>query len=50
MISSLFFPDAFEADLRPIILVIAIMLSSIAYVIKKNWSEIKDDFDSDWEK
>ena len=49
MISSLLFPDAFEADLRPIIFIIAIMLGSLAYVIKKNWKEIKDEFESDWE-
>jgi hypothetical protein len=49
MISSLLFPDAFEADLRPIILVVVIMFSSIYYVIKKNWKDIQDDFDSDWE-
>jgi len=49
MISSLLFPDSFEPDLRPMMFLIVIMLSSLAYVIRKNWKEIKDEYKSDWE-
>ena len=47
--TSILFPGSFEPDLRPLIILVAIMISSIYYVIKKNWNDIKDDFDSDWE-
>ncbi len=49
MISSILNPGVFEPDFRPMIILILAMTFSIAYVIKKNWNDIKDDFDSDWE-
>ena len=49
IIKSILFPGSFEPDLRPMLFLIAIMLGSLAYVIKKNWQEIKDEFQSDWE-
>jgi hypothetical protein len=50
MISSIIFPGPFEPDLRPMIILIAAMVFSITYAIRKNWDYIKDDIDSDWEK
>jgi hypothetical protein len=50
MISSILFPGPFEPDFRPIIILISAMVFSVTYVIKKNWNDIKNDFDSDWEK
>jgi hypothetical protein len=47
--TSILFPGSFEPDLRPMIILVVIMISSIYYVIKKNWNDIKDDFNSDWE-
>ena len=49
MISSILFPGPFEPDFRPIIILILAMTFSIAYVIKKNWNDIQDDFDNQWE-
>ena len=50
MISSILNPGVFEPDFRPMIILILAMIFSITYVIRKNWNDIKNDFDSDWEK
>ena len=50
MISSIFFPGPFEPDFRPIIILISAMAFFIAYVIRKNWDYIQDEFNNDWEK
>jgi hypothetical protein len=50
MISSILFPGPFEPDFRPMIILILSMIFSIAYVIKKNWNDIQDEFNNDWEK
>jgi len=49
LLKSIFFPGPFDYDFRPVLIVLIIMISSIAYAIKNNWHGVKDDFDSDWE-
>jgi hypothetical protein len=49
MTSSIIFPGPFEPDFRPMIILIIAMTFSIAYAIKKNWNDIKDDIDKEWE-
>ena len=49
-LKSLFFPGPFDYDLRPLFLISVIMVSSIAYAIRKDWPDIKDEYDSDWEQ
>jgi hypothetical protein len=49
MISSILNPGPFEPDFRPMIILVLAMTLSIAYAIKRNWNDIKDDFDNDWE-
>jgi hypothetical protein len=49
LLKSIFFPSPYEYDLRPLIIVIIIMASSITYVIRRDWEDIKDEHDNDWE-
>lgn len=49
MILSILNPAFYEADFRPIIGSILIMILSLIVIVKKNWHYLKDYFDSDWE-
>jgi len=49
VISSILNPEHYEADLRPIIGAILIIIIPISIVLIKYWDYFKEDFDSDWE-
>ena len=49
MISSIFFPGPFEPDFRIPIFIVISMIIYIRSYIKKNWDDIQDEFNSDWE-
>ena len=49
MISSILNPAFYEADFRPIIGTLLIIIISITIILIKNWDYFKDDIDSDWE-
>jgi len=50
MISSILNPTFYEADFRPIIALILIMVLSLIVIVRKNWQYLKHDLNSDWEK
>jgi len=49
MIFSILNPAFYEADFRPIIATLLIIIISIAITLIKYWHYFKKDFDSDWE-